>query len=162
MCSIITPEVADSGKQMLSDKWIDHSGVLVAVSLAAECICMLSNPAHINGIKSKGMQASCEGIALVEHNDYKCNMMDDAPPIPNYKIVIPKGKFNGIHAYYNIRMDPVLGLGYAALWHVACACDRCKEQLGRPWIQRVDMYEQPQYTQNNVCLLRLSYKGENY
>jgi hypothetical protein len=79
MCSIITPEAADSGRQMLSAKWIDCSKVLVAASPATECICMLSNTACISGIKSKGMQASPKRNALVECNHYKCYMMDDVP-----------------------------------------------------------------------------------
>ncbi len=70
-CSIITPEAADSGKQMLSAKWIDCSGVLIAVSPAAACICMLSDTTCINGIKSKGMRASHKGNGLVERNDYE-------------------------------------------------------------------------------------------
>ncbi len=69
--------------------------------------------------------------------------MDDVPPIPNYKIVFSKGKFNGIHAYYTIRTEPDLSLGYAALWRIACRCNVCKEQLGRPWLPCVDMFEQP-------------------
>jgi hypothetical protein len=83
------------------------------------------------------------------------------PPIPNYKIMLLKSKFNGICAYYNIHMDPDLGLGYAALWRIACGCDAWKEQLGRPWLPRVNMFEQPQYTQNNKCVLWPSYKGAN-
>jgi hypothetical protein len=35
MCSIITPETEDSGKQMLNAKSIDHGGEMVAVSPAA-------------------------------------------------------------------------------------------------------------------------------
>jgi hypothetical protein len=58
MCSIITPEAADSGKQMKSAKWINRGGLLVAVSPVTECICVLSDPACINGIKSKGMRAN--------------------------------------------------------------------------------------------------------
>jgi hypothetical protein len=130
MHSIITQEAVDSGKHMPSAKWIDCSGVLVAVSPATECVCMLSSTARTNGIKSKGMWASCEGNALVERNNYEWYTMDDVPFIPNYKIVFPKGKFNGIRAYYNIRTDPDLGLGYAALWRIACGCNACKEQLG--------------------------------
>jgi hypothetical protein len=58
-------------------------------------------------------------------------------------------------------MDLDLGVGYVALWHVACGWDACKEQLGRPWLPRVDMFEQPQYAQNNECILWPSYKGAN-
>jgi hypothetical protein len=161
MCSIITPEATDSVKRMQSAKWIDCGRLLVAVSPAAECIRILSNPTRLNGIKSNGMRAKREGKALVERNTYKSYVMDDVPPIPNFKIAFPKGKFNGLRAYYNIRMDPDLGLGFAALRRVACGCDACKEQLGMPWLPRVNMDEQPWYAANNQCVLWWSYKGAN-
>jgi hypothetical protein len=69
---------------MLSAKWIDRGGELVAVSPAAECVRMLSDPARINGIKSEGMRASREGKAKVERNNYECYTMDDVDTIPNY------------------------------------------------------------------------------
>jgi hypothetical protein len=87
--------------------------------------------------------------------------MDDVPPIPNFKIIFPKGKFNGLRAYYNIRTDPDLGLGFAALWRVACGCNACKEQLEMPWLPRVNKYEQPRYVANNRCILWQSYEGAN-
>ena len=161
MCSIITPEAADSVKRMQSAKWIDRDGLLVAVSPAAECVRLLSDPTRLNGIKSEGMRAKREGKALVERNTYESYTMDDVPPIPNYKITFAKGRFNGLRAYYNIRTDPDLGLGFAALRRVACGCNACKEQLGRPWLPCVDMYEQPRYSANDGCVLWRSYEGAN-
>ncbi len=161
MCSIITPEVEDSGKHMLSAKWIDRGGELVTVSPAAECVRMLSDPARINTIKSKGMRASCEGKALVEWNTYECYTMDDVDTIPHYIIKFPKGKINGLRAYYNIRTDPDLGLGFAALHRVACGCYACKQQLKMPWLPCVDMHEQHRYAANKECVLWGSYEGAN-
>ena len=115
----------------------------VAVSPAAECVRMLSDPSRINGIKSKGMRTKQEGTALVERNDYVVYSMEDAPPIPEYKIEMEKGKYNGIHAYYNIRTDPDLGIGWAAVHCVACGCGPCKVQLKMPWVPRVDRRAQP-------------------
>jgi hypothetical protein len=68
MCAINTPggEETNNNKPMLSAKWIDDGGDLVAVSPAEECVCMLNDPFHVNGIKSEGMHAKCEGKALVE------------------------------------------------------------------------------------------------
>ncbi len=67
MHSIITPEAVDSGKKMLFAKWIDCSRVLVAVSPAAERVCMLRDTALINGIKKQGdvgkSQGECVGGA---------------------------------------------------------------------------------------------------
>jgi hypothetical protein len=85
-------------KKMLSAKCINCNGVAVAVSPAAKCVHMLSNPSQINGIENKGMQAKCKGNALVEQNNYATYSMADVPPIPKYKIVLKKGKLNGIRA----------------------------------------------------------------
>ncbi len=134
---------------------------MVVLSPAAECVCILSDPTRLHGIKSKGMQAKQEGKALVERNTYKSYTMDDVPPNPNFKIAFLKGKFNGLRAYYNIRTDPDLGLGFVALWHVACGCDACKEQLGMPWLPCVNMDEQPWYAANDQCILWWSYEGAN-
>jgi hypothetical protein len=161
MCSIVTPEEEDNDKKMSNTKWIESNGVLVAVSPAAECVCMLSNPSRINGIKSEGMRAKREAKALVEMNDYATYSMVDVPIIPDFKIIFPKGKFNGVHAYYNIRTDPDLGVGWAALCRVACGCQPCKDQLVLPWMKGVDMSEQPRYAENRDCLLWLSYEGAN-
>jgi hypothetical protein len=164
MCAINTPEEeeADSVKKMKPTKWIDRGGVaIVAVSLAAECVRMLSDPSRCNGIKSEGMRAKREAKALVKKNDYATYRMEDVPPIPDYKIVMEKGKYNGIRAYYNICTDPDLGVGWAALRWVACGCEPCKAQLKTPWVPRVDKRAQPRYAQNNGCKLWPSYEGAN-
>ncbi len=113
------PNVADSGKQMLSAKWIERGGDAVAVSPAAECVRLLSDPARVSGIKGKGMRAKRKGKALVERNDYATYTMDDVPPLPDYKVILSKGNFNGIRAHYNIRTDSDLGMDWAALRCVA-------------------------------------------
>ena len=60
---------------------------------------------------------------MVERNDYATYTMDDVPPLPDYKVILPKDKFNGLRAHYNIRTDPDLGINYATLRHVACSCE---------------------------------------
>jgi hypothetical protein len=148
MCSIVTPEATDSVKRMQSAKWIDCGGLLVAVSPAAECVRLLSNPTHLNGIKSEGMRAKREGKALVERNTYESYTMDNILPTPNYKITFPKGKFNGIREFYNIRTDPNLCIGWAAVHCVACGCGLCKAQLKMPWMPRVANSAQPCFAKN--------------
>jgi hypothetical protein len=37
----------------------------------------------------------------------------------------------------------------------------CREQPGRPWLPRIDIFEQPQYAQDNECVLWPSYEGVN-
>ncbi len=161
MCAINTPEAPDEGKKMMSAKWVDRNGVAVAGSPTAKCVQMLSDPSHINGIKSKGMRTKQEGTALVERNNYTVYSMEDVPPIPEYKIEMEKSKYNGICAYYNIHTDPDLGIGWAAVHPVACGCGPYKVQLKMPWVPRVDRRGQPRYAQNNVCKLWPSYEGQN-
>jgi hypothetical protein len=115
MCCILTPEMAQGGRQMLSAKWIERGGITIAVSPADECVHLLSDPMRLNGIKSKGMQAKRKGRALVMQNDYMNYTMENVPPLPDYKVVLPKGQFNDIRAHYNIRTDPDLGMGQAAV-----------------------------------------------
>jgi len=136
MCSIVTTKEDNGSRQkMLNAKWIDRGGGDdVAVSPAAECVRLLSDPERVSGIKSKGMQSKRKAKAFVERNDYATYTMDDVPPLPNYKVILPKGKFNGLRAHYNIHMDPDLGIDYVALRRVACSCELCKEQLGWPWV----------------------------
>ena len=83
------------------------------------------------------------------------------PPIPEFKVILPPGKFNGIRAHYNIITDTDLGMGWAALRRVPCGCDSCKEQLGRPWIPGANINLQPRYRQNDECTLWPSYEGDN-
>ncbi len=65
-------------------------------------------------------------------NNYMTYTMTDVLPLLAYKVVQPKGKFNGIRAHYNIRMDLDLGMGWAVLRQVAYGCGPCKDQLQRP------------------------------
>ena len=133
MCAINTPGEVGSGKQMMSARWVEREEVKVAGSPAAECVRMLSDPARVSGIKSEGMRKKREVAALVERNTYTQYNMADVPSIPEYKIVLEKGKFNGLRAYYNIRTDPDLGIGWAAFRRVACGCAACKAQLKMAW-----------------------------
>jgi hypothetical protein len=92
------------------------------------------------------MQAKREAKALVECNDYATYTMDNVPPLPDYKVILPRGNFNGLRAHYNIRTDPDLGINYAALRRVTCGCGLCKEQLGWPWVLPcIDVAAQPRY-----------------
>jgi hypothetical protein len=107
------------------------------------------------------MGAKREAKALVLHNDYATYTMANVPPLPDCKVVLPKGQFNNIHAHYNIRMDPDLGMGWAELRWVACSCGPCKDQLKRPWVLCGSITAQPRYAVNKDCALLPSYKGAN-
>ncbi len=161
MCRILTPEMAQGGRQMLSAKWIECNGINIAVSPANEWVRLLSDPTCLNGIKSEGMQAKHEGKALVVQNNYMTYTMENVPPLPDYKVVLPKGQFNGIRAHYNICMEPDLGMDWAAVRWVACGCGPCKDQLQRPWVLHGSITTQPRYVVNKDCKLWPSYEGAN-
>jgi hypothetical protein len=91
MCHMVTPKAAGSGKKMLSPKWIECDGEAIAVSLANAGVCLLSSPVHLSRIKVKGMQANLNGKALVLRNDFVSYTMADVLPLPDYKVVLPKG-----------------------------------------------------------------------
>ena len=44
-----------------------------------------------------------------------------------------KGNRNGVLSMYNIRCDPQLGVGKAAIRRTHFACSFCIEQLDLPW-----------------------------
>jgi hypothetical protein len=161
MCCILMPEIAQGGRQMLSAKWIERDGITIAVSLADECVRLLSDTTRLNGIKSKDMQAKHEGKALVMQTNYMTYTMENVLSLPDYKVVLPKGQFNSIRAHYNIRMDPDLGMGWAAVHWVACGCGPCKNQLQRSWVLRGSITVQPCYAVNKDCKLWPSYEGKN-
>jgi hypothetical protein len=146
---------------MLSAKWTEHGGIIIAMSPADKCICLLSNPACLNGIKSKGMQSKRKKRALVMCNDYMTYTMTDVPPLPDYKVVLLKGQFNRICAHYSIRTDLDLGMGWAALHQVAYGYGPCKDQLQRPWVLHGNITAQPCYLVNKDCKLWPTYEGAN-
>jgi hypothetical protein len=59
------PEMANGGRQMLSAKWFERDGITIAVNPADKCVCLLSDPVCLNGIKSKGMQSKRKGRVLL-------------------------------------------------------------------------------------------------
>jgi len=94
---------------MLSAKWVERDGETIALSPADECVSFLSHPSRVNGIKSKSMRAKHDIKALVSCNNYASYTMGDVPPILDYKLVLPMGKFNGLRVHYNIRTETVEG-----------------------------------------------------
>ena len=46
---------------------------------------------------------------------------------------VRKGKHNGLGLCYNICTNPDLGVGFAAILQIPCACDACFDQLELPW-----------------------------
>ena len=162
MCSIVTPEAQEGAKRMCAAKWMQEGGGEVkAVSPAAECVRLLRAPERVAGVKGEGMRAKRESEVLVQCNDYDTYSMADVDALPDHKVVLPKGEFNGIRAHYNIRTDPDLGLSWAALRRAACGCPECAKQLALPWKAGVDRAAQPRYARNKMCERWPSYEGAN-
>jgi hypothetical protein len=51
MCMIYSPEAVNSGREIQAAKWVEQGGESIAVSPTEKCVCLLSNPTRINGIK---------------------------------------------------------------------------------------------------------------
>jgi hypothetical protein len=109
--------------------------------------------------QEQGHAGKAQRTGIGYANDYMIYTMMDVPPLPDCKVVLPKGQFNGISAHYNIRMDPDLGMGWAGVRWVTCVCGPCKDQLQRPWVLRGNITAQPGYAVNKDCKLWPSYKG---
>ena len=72
-----------------------------------------------------------------------------------------KGNRNGISAMYNIRCDPDLGVGKAAVRRIPCACLFCIEQLNLPWDKNKEDTNQRRYGINKECLNWNIFEGLN-
>ena len=100
----------------------DHNGALIPISPTAECICMLSNPMRINGIKSKGMQASREGKGvgraeqLSDLHNGRCPPKFQTSRSCSQKVNL----MESCTPYSILCKDPDLSVGYADLCPVVC------------------------------------------
>ena len=57
---------------------------------------------------------------------------------------------SGIMSRYNIRCDPDLGVGRAAIRRIPCCCDSCMESFQSTWIPGTEVEEQPRYMENKA------------
>ena len=58
-------------------------------------------------------------------------------------------KKNGLVRHYNLRADPLLGIGYVAVKQIPCSCSAGLIKLDSPWIISQDMYNKDQYKGKN-------------
>ena len=70
-------------------------------------------------------------------------------------------KHSGLRSRYNIRVDPDLGVGSAAIRRIPCVCLPCIQQLNLPWESGVAPHEQPRYKQNTDCIRWNIFNGLN-
>ena len=88
----------------------------------------------------------------VEYQNIKMNTI---------KLPTSNQQHGGSSAMYNIRTDPQLGYGKAALRRIPCACPSCINQLSLPWDALKQYTDQPRYAQNMNCVHWSIFEGEN-
>ena len=146
-----TPEV--NSDQLLNARVASHSMAEgKSFSLAREAKRILEDPRRVNGVKSDKKYNKREDAAKLTDRHYHVEGKVDYQNIKRKLVGLPPGEHNGILGRYNLRTDPDLGMGWAALRHVPCACPPCVKQLQEPWdVNITDTQEQPRYKQNKGC-----------
>lgn len=135
------------------------------MSFAHECLRLCSHPDRLTGVKGQTKHAKREAAAKLLCRCYYTMSMDDVL-FSSLCMGVAKnpsleGTHNGIRGRYNIRADPDLGLGRAALRRVPCACDSCITQMQEPWETGIVPCDQPRYKQNRMCRLFPIFDGLN-
>jgi hypothetical protein len=134
--------------------------------LSAEAVRLLENPERKDGVESAGKyQKRFDNRAVTERHYHVLKASDvqfDNLKMETIKFKnVRKGKHNGLGARYNIRTDPDLGVGFAAIRRIPCACDACFDQLKISWEPGTVPNEQPRYKQNKECELWPVFDGHN-
>jgi hypothetical protein len=132
-------------------------------SFARECLRLCEMHDRKNGVKSSGKYAKRERAAKISGRHYYLQQTQDVR-LGNLKMTavgLPKGTHSGLLARYNIRTDPDLGVGRAALRRIPCSCLACRNQLSKPWKPNVDAIEQDRYRQEKECTLWNVFLGLN-
>jgi hypothetical protein len=76
---------------------------------------------------------------------------------PWYKAKESQG--HSLKFMYNFRADPKLGLGRIAIRRIPCACAACRMQLGKPWVDNLEVEQQPRFQTNADCIFRDIFSG---
>ena len=156
---IMTPEVITSKDRMSSATMIKGA----EKSFAKECLRLCSNPNRKTGVKSEKKSAKREANAKLKERFYHLQEYDEVKY--NNKQVALEGFKNGpregISSMYNIRADPDLGFGKAAIRRIPCACNTCVAQLSIPWVPGKSATEQDRYKVNKHCKYWSIFEGTN-
>ena len=156
---IMTPEVITSKDRMSSATMIEGA----EKSFAKECLRLCSNPNRKTGVKSEKKSAKREANAKLKERFYHLQEYDEVKY--NNKQVALEGFKNGpregISSMYNIRADPDLGFGKAAIRRIPCACNSCVAQLSIPWVPGKSATEQDRYKVNKHCKYWSIFEGTN-
>jgi hypothetical protein len=133
-------------------------------SFARECLRLCSVRDRKDGVKSSAKYAKREKAAKISarhyylqerHNVRLSNLRMTAVGLPK------QGPHSGLLARYNLRTDPELGVGRAALRRIPCSCLACREQMSKAWQPRVEPINQERYQQNVDCSLWNVFLGLN-
>lgn len=134
-------------------------------SFAEECARLCSMIDRESGVKGQSKHAKREAAAKMKCRTYHVTTKDDAifssicmGAAKNKSL---DGKNNGLRARYNIRTDPDLGLGRAALRRVPCACQSCIDQMQLPWEIGTSPENQARFRPNQTCKLYPIFEGLN-
>ena len=149
-CMIGTPEANDNEKRMAANSMVEGA----SQSLAAECARLCSLPSRINGVKGHAKARKREDTATMKKRNYHVQNEEEDIPFTNLKmktVGLPAGMYNGMGAMYNLRVEPSLGVGKAALRRIPCLCDGCLLQLKLSWQAGVSASEQQRYKSSISC-----------
>jgi hypothetical protein len=159
MCLIGTPEANDGPRMMQAASMLENA----ATSLAAESVRLCTEESRVRGVKGNTKHAKREADAPLKERNYNLHQPEDV----RFKSIkmraegLKKGSCNGVGTMYNVRTDPDLGLGRAAVRHIPCACTSCIVQLYKPWENNVEPEEQPRYKGSEKCKFWPIFEGAN-
>jgi hypothetical protein len=159
MCMIGTPEANDGTSRMAAHSMVENA----SKSLAEECVRLCSDESRIAGVKSHSKHVKREANATITRRNYHIQKIEDVS-FTNVKMkatgFLP-GPKNGLLGMYNLRTDPDLGIGKAAVRRIPCGCQSCTTQLLTPWSHGIPATTQPRYAPRPDCDWAPIFQGLN-
>ena len=150
MCMIGTPEAKDSECRMAAHSMIGDA----KMSLADEAKRLCEDPKRVSGVKAEGgKRQKREAAAKMQQRIYHVQDPKDVKYTKTNRTAVgfEAGEHNGLLAHYSLHVSPELGLGYAALRRIPCACDACLRQLELEWQVGVAPEKQPRFASSTKC-----------
>jgi hypothetical protein len=132
-------------------------------SFARECLRLCKVKDWKDGVKSSAKYAKHKKPAKISKRHYYLQQRQDVW-LGNLKMTVvglPKGTHCSLLVRYNLRTDPNLGVGRAAVRRIPCSCHACRNQMSLPWKPSVDAKEQDRYRQMKECRLWNVFLGLN-
>ena len=163
MCQISTPEASESEKLMKPHAIVDGEDGKAFYSFAAEAKRLCEMPDRIEGTKSYKKSNKREQNAPLKRREYYLHDAKDQKYNQIHMKLngLRKEKYHGLTAMYNVRTDPDLGIGKAAVHRIPCACDGCLEQLNKEWQKGIPPEDQERYKTSEKCKFHSILAGLN-